>query len=182
MGLLNARHVTPVLPSIASRTGHHVTGLHTLSTAVHRSRGLRDHVLRGLVHCQAMKPEWVRRVHEALKKPAQAPKAAQNASFSLHQQLLLARCVSDDTSVHAAQVQSPLSAWLCAMRHALQYRLCEALMASGLRCDPVSMAFQQHLLTSGCYLQSQLITAFQDRDHQRKAGCASCHPALGHGL
>ena len=93
MGLLNARQATFGLPSFPSRAGHHVAGLHTLSTAVPRCRGLRTHMLRGLVHCQAMKPDWVTRVHEVLQKPAQAPKIIQNVPFSLHQQLQLARCV-----------------------------------------------------------------------------------------
>ncbi len=65
-------------------------------------------MLRGLVHCQAMKPDWVRRVHEVLQKPAQAPKAQQNVPFSLHQQLQLARCVwlvlQCSQPAHAAQI------------------------------------------------------------------------------
>ena len=107
MAFQNAAHAD--LPRFAPRTGHRIAGLSTPWLAVHRWQGSSGHVLQGLVHCQAMQPEWVRRVHEALKLPAQAPKAAQDAPLGVHQQLRLARCV---WAYSAVCCTFPASAWI----------------------------------------------------------------------
>ena len=153
-------------PSIASIAGHRLAGLNTLSTAVHRCQGLRGHVLRDLVQCQAMQPEWVRRVHEALKLPAQASKAP-IAPFSLHQQLQVARCSPCSQSAYAAQLLTLLGCtaschgacaavpvWMAALQSCCVTSVCNGTQAA---CPSIVDLPLQHT----AYLR------LQDRDCQR---------------
>ena len=135
-------------------------------------------MLRDLVHCQAMQPEWVRRVHEALKMPAQAPKMAQNAPFSLHQQLLVARCIWAYAAVHQPILQ-PLLRLL--HLHAWCHWACLAVPApDGRIIGDSTLCFLQLPVEgdhSGCQRKPQLISAIRTgtASDRQAALCAILH-------